>query len=907
MRVITAAQQGVLNAGVQGEHLRALVKDTTGVWRDLTSYGGFNAIQSASLKESVNDPHPTLDLVLMRELDRLSFSPLRGDSPLNKRYDPTVTADPLLRIGKRELKVEVAITPMDKQPAASDWMEIFRGRIDHTGMRGYDLGIAARGLSGRLAQQFIKLEHVYSYATAAGLAVPCRIWVPEMVVAAGEYLVPASRGDNDPGLNKIFKCAVGGTTGTTEPTWTTGSGIVDGATVRWDYLSTPNTSGQPVEQIIQNILDTNKGIGDSAVPLFTPISPGWNIREFLQAREHTLDAVLKLAQQIGWDLRYKWRESTSQQEFTLYQPDRGTLTTTPGGNVVQVTPPTVLFTFGKTDYGTIERLEVDVKDIRNNWRLIYPDRTDLWPDGTPKRKVLEARDDASIDKYGDLFAEIQEDENSQVDSPTEAAKLIQSAVSDCAEPTAEMTVPLMRGFPWVEVNDYYRFSANGLQYDADQKFAVTSYDHSWEGGRLHTRLELRGVPTIGAQVHIEKTTHPKNPPKTKPHRLSHFQGQKTPALSFIDTPGGARAVITLTKDKGALIEEYEHHLYPTPGTSLSANTLLTVSKDRNIEFHHAVGGQTQYHRNVPRTWNGEQLVRGQPSAELAVVAGYVEPHLMHPEMFRGELPPNGSFEGIRLNTFYGGPPDHYDMVTGTWGSDLNMGPAKGGPDAIHGARYLRFLGTSVATSVRSKYFPVACRHVYELSGWIYRDTGDNDVKLEVEWYTGAKSSISTSSYTIDLGNLTASAWNYVRTIVTAPATAAFGRFVAKKGSASADVFHLDGCRLEWCGEAWRYVGDSGEPSFANSWVNYDAANELKAAFRRIAGGEVEVQGIIKSGTVGTTAFTLPAEARPADTKRFAVMSNGGLGWVDVAQDGQVQVLGGSTTWVDFAGVRFAIF
>lgn len=99
------------------------------------------------------------------------------------------------------------------------------------------------------------------------------------------------------------------------------------------------------------------------------------------------------------------------------------------------------------------------------------------------------------------------------------------------------------------------------------------------------------------------------------------------------------------------------------------------------------------------------------------------------------------------------------------------------------------------------------------------------------------------------------------------------------------------------GEEWREVGASGQPAFANSWVNFGAGHET-AAFYKDACGRVHLKGNIKSGTaVNTTAFTLPEGYRPAATLDFAVPSNGAFGQLRIGADGVVNPIIGST--VDF--------
>ena len=919
MRTITQAQQAVLDAGVQGEHYRLSIKDALDVWRDLTSYAGFNAVGSFTLTEHIENPHRTLDVRLKREMHKLSFAPGMSASPLNKAFNP-LNITPLIQLN-REVKLEVAITPMDRQPGASDWMEVFRGRIDDFDpAKGYDLEFGCRAApSGRLAQQFIKTERVYSYAVdgTPARAVACRIWDAQMTVAAGEYLVPATRGAADSGFNKFLKCGVGGITGATEPTWTTGAAQVDG-TARWDYIGAPTILGNPLEQILQGILDDNRGIGDGTVTLHTPTSPSWQIRQFLQGREPTLDAVRKLAQQIGWDIRPKWHDAEGQFALTLYQPDRGS----------ETVAPTVLHTFAPSDYGDIETLAVDIANIRNNLRIIYPDRADLWPDGSPKRKERLYKNDASIAKYGDLFAEIQEDEASQLDSATEVDKLGTAFISDCCEPTAQMAVTLKRCFPWMEVNDFFKFTANGLHFDTDIKLAVTSFSLECSDGKMTQKLQLRGLPTIGATVHIEKTTHPKNPPKFQVHRLQHFNGPKTANLKFSEAVGGTQIQLDVSKDKAALLAEYEVHVYPTPGTSLDGTTLVGLTHGQELTAPNLIPGKTYYGRAVPRHYNASKLVRGQPSKEVSFVAGRASAGHIHEGIALGEYPLNGGFES-RLE---GGMPDHWTIRGGTLGTQVVVMEDGNG---MSGSRYMRLVRSGgVNGAVQTCILPIinegheSGRYggLYHVSWWrkagASNSAGANyNVALQLLNYLGAEVAIATgitgATSADKLGHWVKEGI-FVKVASSGDPSVRQARLRFELNAAVAtNQVDFDLFRAVYLGTPWFDVGDTTSftdnyeaiPGFdvANLWVNYDAANDLKAAFRRDQFGEVEIRGIIKNGVVGATAFQLPAGYRPPDTMRFAVVSNGAFGWVDVAQDGQVQVLAGSNAGVDLAGIRFKTF
>lgn len=75
-------------------------------------------------------------------------------------------------------------------------------------------------------------------------------------------------------------------------------------------------------------------------------------------------------------------------------------------------------------------------------------------------------------------------------------------------------------------------------------------------------------------------------------------------------------------------------------------------------------------------------------------------------------------------------------------------------------------------------------------------------------------------------------------------------------------------------------------AFTNSWVNY-GSGETAAAYWKDPFGIVHLEGLIKSGSVGSAAFTLPLGYRPAANVVFGVESNNSHGRVDVDTSGNV--------------------
>lgn len=84
-------------------------------------------------------------------------------------------------------------------------------------------------------------------------------------------------------------------------------------------------------------------------------------------------------------------------------------------------------------------------------------------------------------------------------------------------------------------------------------------------------------------------------------------------------------------------------------------------------------------------------------------------------------------------------------------------------------------------------------------------------------------------------------------------------------------------------------------SYTNSWATFSASFTTK--YRLTASGTYRMQGAIKSGVIGSAAFTLPKAAWPSQDQNLAVESNGAFGKLLIrASDGAVIPSVGSTTF-----------
>ena len=75
-------------------------------------------------------------------------------------------------------------------------------------------------------------------------------------------------------------------------------------------------------------------------------------------------------------------------------------------------------------------------------------------------------------------------------------------------------------------------------------------------------------------------------------------------------------------------------------------------------------------------------------------------------------------------------------------------------------------------------------------------------------------------------------------------------------------------------------------TFLNAWTNF-GSGWANSSYSKDSSGYVRLRGMLKSGTVGTTAFNIPVGFRPAATASFSVLSNGLFGRVDISSAGDV--------------------
>ena len=93
------------------------------------------------------------------------------------------------------------------------------------------------------------------------------------------------------------------------------------------------------------------------------------------------------------------------------------------------------------------------------------------------------------------------------------------------------------------------------------------------------------------------------------------------------------------------------------------------------------------------------------------------------------------------------------------------------------------------------------------------------------------------------------------------------------------------------------------PTFQNAWVNYGGVYNPAGYFKDSL-GIVHLRGLVKTGTIATAVFTLPAGYRPAYRQLMVSISNGAIARLDVDTTGSVIAQTGSNVWFSLDGATF---
>lgn len=903
MRALSAAESVRVASGAYAPVLRVSLEDSGGVFRDVDSYfGGQRFLMGVSLQEDVDGQGPTATITLRRQVFEHSLSPLMLSSGTARGYVPSASPSPPVALYRR-VRVEFYVAAVDELVESPAWTEWFVGRIDSISVAdGESVTLQCRDATvAVLSDSFFERERLYGL-TPGGYAVQrgCLIWASGETQAVGDLCVPTTLN----GYLYRASAITTGVTGATQPSWptTVGATVADGG-VTWTCAVATAASGTvSMENVLQQMLNDSP----VSVTLYAPNASSFLMAPWKQEREPVLEAMRKVTQLIGWDLRPRY-DSGGTWRLQLYKPDRAA--------------SVPVRTFSPSSYVDVSALDMGIEDVRNVVRVVYGDRGDLGTDGkTPKRKYRQVADSASIAAYGRRFMEIAEEATSAIDAPAEADALASAALADLSTPYASLGVEAFF-WPWVQLGDLYRFSANYVHFDSDQDLAVVGYSHEAQLGddgeqTFRTSLTCRGKPSGGSDRWLQWDSRPGVAPT---HSLQDsYGGLDVSVVDSAGVAGGARFRIAEKLERLAKFDGLELHISESSGFIPSALTLTTVGKADSLEVQNLVPGRQYYARVVPRQLNAGRVVQGEPSAQVAFTAGYAAPRLLQPAVDYGQYPVNGEFEAWTLGA--SAPPDAWSMNSGTWGTDVSrvtrsVGPVSGG--------YALSFGTAAGQGrVVASLMKIAANSTYRLSVRRRSHVGSGQF-ARIEWLDAAQGLMSTSDLSLGYTNLQ---WLTASGEFVSPNQSVYARLIIGRFStAGSSTFEVDTIQFEKAAyipttTQWTtdYIADGAvtsakldtniavagtfsagsitqpswiAPTLLNSFANYGAAGYQPAGYYKSSTGRVWLRGLLQRATaaLNTNIFQLPVGYRPLQRTLFIILANNNQARLDIDTSGFVFV------------------
>ena len=232
-----------------------------------------------------------------------------------------------------------------------------------------------------------------------------------------------------------------------------------------DYGTGP---GRAIEDVMQDILTA----WTTGITLYTPASPSFLVTTYTQQRSSVMDALQQLAALVGWVIQPKWDDGTSAYRLTFYEPVRA--------------PASTDWTWADNRYEAIPNFSLDRLHIRNALSLWYTNTSGV-------RSQVTASDATSITNYDRQWMEIEEPDDSPIDTATEAQDMIDAALLDLKDPIANQEMKTFCFWP-VQLCDYFQFNGNAVHYSANQAFGITGFRHEFGGGHIDTFIRTRGKP-----------------------------------------------------------------------------------------------------------------------------------------------------------------------------------------------------------------------------------------------------------------------------------------------------------------------------------------------------------------------------------------------------------------------------
>jgi hypothetical protein len=516
---------------------------------------------------------------------------------------------------------------------------------------------------------------------------------------------------------------------------------------QWIEASTQYSSGGGVNiaSVMQSIINgwvaSTQAINTRT--LYVPVAATFTVLPYVQEKSSVMDALRRLADMIGWDLRWKWNNSAARFELTFIQPDRS-------GSV----PAT--WTYTVNNKYTVNRLASDRTNVRNRVRVVYTDST------TQVVTQVLVTDSVSIAKYGPAYMEMVEDSASEIDTNAEATAMANAILSDVMEPLAEYELDSPYN-PWVELND--RITLQSAIEDLDvadvsMTLAATTITHTIKDGSFRTVIGLRGAPSSGFQKWLRMSAAPGVGAAWQDRTM----GTPTTVLA-VQTNGGIDVTFDMPTEPDWAISRV--YVSTSSGFTPDNTNLAAEGRTNKFKIGSLTPGVTYYVKIIHFNRDG---ARSSTSSQVVVAANYVGPAYVNLANEPGQLVPNCDFNvWTPPATLAAGPPDNWRAFIHNgypWTLDASKWNSGAAPAvyAIAGSQTgswvirVKSSGTLNAAGLENTIpIPVTPNTIYEIEAAAKSISGGTTFRGFGVWYEGDQTTqagnlgfsgtISTSEYT----------------------------------------------------------------------------------------------------------------------------------------------------------------
>lgn len=253
-----------------------------------------------------------------------------------------------------------------------------------------------------------------------------------------------------------------------------------GAYIQRVWIEEPKVYNEGEKVDIADQLTTLLSDNMSSPPALTVLGdPDAQVGGYTQEETNLLDALEAIAQKRAWDVRYKYN-ALQVSELTFYEVDRD--------KTVEddyISP---------SEYFDVQTLSTSDSDVRTVVRVYYIDETDGETKFVQYPEEADVETDPAVVEFGRQFMKIGTEATKELIFDSVAAtRLAVAAYKELSKPFADQEI--ICSFLWqIELGDLYKFIANNVHYDTDQKFFVVGFRHEGSLGHIETTVTTRGKP-----------------------------------------------------------------------------------------------------------------------------------------------------------------------------------------------------------------------------------------------------------------------------------------------------------------------------------------------------------------------------------------------------------------------------